>query len=42
MDAAIKKGFSKVKKEVSKEEKSLIKKDVKRDKMCDMKMKKKK
>ena len=42
MDKEIKKGFQKVKKEASKEEKVLVKKDIKRDKMCDMKMKKKK
>lgn len=42
MDKAIKKGFEKVKKEASREEKDLVKKDMKRDKACDMKMKKKK
>lgn len=35
MDKAIKKGFEKVKKMASKEEKQLVKKDVKRDKECD-------
>lgn len=43
MDEAIKKGFSKVKKEASKEEKKLVSMDKKRDKKCEMaeKMKKK-
>lgn len=35
MDKAIKKGFEKVKKVASKEEKSLIKKDIKRDRKCE-------
>lgn len=37
MDKAIKKGFEKVKKLASKEEKSLVKKDIKRDKACERK-----
>lgn len=44
MDKEIKKGFENVKKVASKEEKSLVKKDIKRDKACDkyeMKAKKK-
>jgi hypothetical protein len=35
MDKEIKKGFEKVKKLASKEEKSLVKKDIKRDKKCE-------
>ena len=35
MDKEIKKGFEKVKKTASKQEKSLIKKDIKRDKKCE-------
>ena len=35
MDKEIKKGFEKVKKTASKEEKSLVKKDIKRDKKCE-------
>lgn len=35
MDKQIKKGFEKVKKMASKEEKSLVKKDIARDKKCD-------
>jgi len=35
MDKAIKKGFEKVKKTASKEEKALVKKDIKRDKKCE-------
>lgn len=42
MDKAIKKGFEKVKKDASKEESKLMKMDKKRDKKCDMAMKKKK
>jgi hypothetical protein len=44
MDKEIKKGFERVKRMASKEEKSLVKKDIKRDKKCDkaMKMKRKK
>lgn len=40
MDKEIKKGFEKVKKLASKQESSLVKKDIKRDKACD-KLKKK-
>jgi hypothetical protein len=36
MDKEIKKGFERVKKTASKEEKQLVKKDIKRDKKCDM------
>lgn len=36
MDKEIKKGFEKVKKAASKQESSLVKKDIKRDKKCDM------
>jgi hypothetical protein len=35
MDKAIKKSFSRVQKRVAKEEKSLVKKDIKRDKKCE-------
>lgn len=35
MDKEIKKGFEKVKKVASREEKSLVKKDIKRDRKCD-------
>jgi hypothetical protein len=35
MDKAIKRGFEKVKKEASKEEKRLVKQDIKRDKKCE-------
>ena len=35
MDKEIKKGFEKVKKTASREEKSLVKKDIKRDKKCE-------
>jgi hypothetical protein len=35
VDKAIKKGFEKVKKLASKEEKFLVKKDIKRDKKCE-------
>jgi len=35
VDKEIKKGFEKVKKMASKEEKSLVKKDIKRDKKCE-------
>lgn len=35
MDKAIKKGFEKVKRAASKEEKRLIKSDIKRDKKCE-------
>lgn len=40
MDKAIKKGFEKVKKIASREESSLVKKDIKRDKKCEMAQKK--
>lgn len=40
MDKAIKRGFEKVKKDATKQEKKLVKMDVKRDKKCDMAMKK--
>lgn len=36
MDKEIKKGFEKVKKTASKQESSLVKKDMKRDKKCEM------
>jgi hypothetical protein len=36
MDKEIRKGFEKVKKVAGKQEKQLVKKDIKRDKMCDM------
>ena len=36
MDKEIKKGFEKVKRMASKQERSLVKKDKKRDKACDM------
>jgi hypothetical protein len=44
MDKAIKKGFEKVKKEASKEEKKLVSMDKKRDRKCELceKMDKKK
>lgn len=35
MDKKIKKGFEQVKKVASKEEKKLVKEDIKRDKKCD-------
>lgn len=35
MDKEIKKGFEKVKKLANQEEKSLVKKDIKRDKKCE-------
>lgn len=35
MDKAIKKSFEKVKKVASKQEKNLVKKDIKRDKKCE-------
>lgn len=35
MDKEIKKGFEKVKKLATKEERSLVKKDIKRDKKCE-------
>jgi hypothetical protein len=35
VDKAIKRGFEKVKKVASKEEKSLVKQDIKRDKKCE-------
>lgn len=35
MDKAIKKGFEKVKKEAGKEEKKLVKQDIRRDKRCE-------
>jgi hypothetical protein len=35
MDKEIKKGFEKVKALASRQEKSLVKKDIKRDKKCD-------
>jgi hypothetical protein len=38
VDKAIKKGFEKVKKTASKEEKSLVKKDIKNDRKCDKAM----
>lgn len=36
MDKEIKKGFESVKKKASKEEKRLVKMDIKRDKKCEM------
>ena len=42
MDKDIKKGFEKVKKTASKQERKLVKEDIKRDKKCDMAMKSKK
>jgi hypothetical protein len=42
MDKEIKKGFEKVKKTASKQEKSLIKKDIIRDRKCEMAEKKSK
>jgi hypothetical protein len=40
MDKQIKKGFEKVKKVASKEEKQLVKADIKRDKKCEAAQKK--
>ena len=42
MDKEIKKGFERVKKTASKEEKRLVKEDIKRDKKCEMYEKKSK
>ena len=39
MDKEIKKGFERVKKTASKQERQLVKKDKKRDKKCDAAMK---